>query len=58
MKRIVAAHGKKDFNCVPDLFIIQEHMPGTCRHLFHEHFLLAANDSFITIKPRSALENH
>jgi hypothetical protein len=40
MKYSVAAHGKKDFNYVPDLFITQEHMLNSVKHLFYERFTL------------------
>jgi len=40
MKYVVAAHGKKDFNYVPDLLITQEHMLSSGRHLFHARFTL------------------
>lgn len=34
MKQSVARNGKKDFSCVPDLFITQEHMLSSGLHSF------------------------
>lgn len=36
MKQSVARNGKKDFSCVPDLFITQEHMLGLYKYSFRE----------------------